>query len=373
MKVTIKREQLLKSLNTALHGIANKTPIPVMSNVKMELNEKGLFLSTTNNELSVKTMVPYMIGSTEVITNYREGAALVDARTLTEVVRRMEGNEINIELVDNVILQVDDGRSNFKLNSVKVEEFPLLDFEPSGVNFTLPVNEFVRLVDQTAFAASQKEQRPVLTAVNLSAHDQILTAVATDSARLARKMLPLENNVVFSANVPAKFLVEIARMAEGEEEVEIAVSEKKMLFAFDNTIVNSRLISGEYPATHNIVPRSYNYFLEVNAEELLKAMDRVALLSGERENVVKLAMTESEVTISTKSSQKGSSIDRLSTFQFTGEPLQISFNAAFVAAAVKACRSQDVTLSFLGEMKPISIRDMNDDTQIQIVTPVRTY
>lgn len=373
MKLKINREQMLKSLTVVLHGIASKTPIPVMSNVKMELNEKGLLLVTTNNELSVRTTIPYMIGSTDIITNYREGAALVEARTLTEIVRRMEAKEINIELVDNVILQIDDGRSNFKLNSVKVEEFPLLDFEPTGVTLSLRVSDFIKMVDQTAFAASQKEQRPVLTAVNLLARDSELTAVATDSARLSRKTVKIDQNLNFSANVPAKFLSEIARMVETEDEIELSVSDKKILFAFDNTVVNSRLISGEYPATQNIVPRSYNYFLEVNADELLRAMDRVSLLSGERENVVKLAMSASEVTISTKSNQKGSAVEQLSTFQFTGEPLQISFNSAFVAAAVKACRSEDVTLSFLGEMKPISVRNMEDETQIQIVTPVRTY
>lgn len=375
MKLTINREQLLKGLNVISKSINDKHPIPIMRNVKLELNHEGLGLIGTDNELTIKTVIPFMIGSTEVIRNYQPGATLVSFKILFEITRRLDGNEITLEVIDETIVEINDGRSNFRLNSIKPEEYPDIDLDPTGVTFNLAGKKLAEIVDQTAFAASQKEQRPILTAVNFSTEGNKLVVVATDSARLAHKEATIDDEVKFNANIPAKVISEISRLCLDEEKVTISISETKILFAFNGTVVNSRLIAGEYPSTKNIIPRSYNYFLEVNSEELLKAMDRVALLSSsDRENVVKLTMSETDgVQISTKSAQNGSATEQLETFHFTGERLEISFNAAFVASAVRACKSQDVMLGFLGEMKPFSVRNDKDDSQIQIVTPVRTY
>lgn len=373
MKFTINREQFLKGLTIASKAIGSKSPIPVMVNVKLSLDEKGLNIIGSNNELSIKTIVPYMIGDTTIIRASREGSTLVASRIITEIVRRIEGTELSFEVFDGTIIQIEDGRSNFKLNSVKPEEYPEIDLEPTGTKIELNAKEFTKMVEQTAFAASQKEQRPILTAVNIEAVDGKLIATATDSARLAKKEVVLPSTAHFSVNIPAKVLSEISKLLENEPSLEMVVSEKKALFLFDGTIVSSRLISGEYPNTRNIVPRAYNYKLEVNAAEMLRAMERVSLLSGERENVVKLAMSDNGVEVSSKSAQTGSAVESITTCQFAGERLEISFNAEYVGAAIRACQSEDVTLGFVGEMKPFSVRDAKDDSQIQIVTPVRTY
>ena len=168
-------------------------------------------------------------------------------------------------------------------------------------------------------------------------------------------------------------MVEIDHLLEGAESVKIALSDKKALFEFDNTVIATRLIAGEYPNTKNIVPRITNYSLEVNASDLLKAIDRVNILSIDRENVVDLHLSEDSVEISAKSTQVGSASEKIETFKFEGNNLQISFNCEFVSSAVRALGSEDVTLLFVGEMKPFVIKNPNDESIIQIVTPVRTY
>lgn len=375
MKLTINREQLLKGLNTVTRSINDKHALPVLRNIKLTLDVKGLNLVGTNNELTISTTIPYKIGEHDVIRNYREGSILVSSKLLSEIVRRVEGESITIEVIDGTIVQVADGRSDFRLNSMRAEEYPELDLDPSGVSITLDGRTLGEIVDQTAFAASQKEQRPILTAVNLEVNEKKLTAIATDSARMAKKEVEIKEDVRFVANVPAKVLTEIARLVDDEKEVVVSVSDKKILFSFNGTLINSRLLSGEYPSTKNIIPRSYNFFLEANADELLRAMERVALLSSnEKENVVKLTMSEEDgIQVSTKSAQTGSAVESLSICSFNGERLEISFNATFVSAAVRACKSQDVLIGFLGEMKPFSVRNIADESHIQIITPLRTY
>ena len=170
-------------------------------------------------------------------------------------------------------------------------------------------------------------------------------------------------------------LSEVSKLIEGEnvETISFAVSDTKVLVLFGNTIVSSRLIGGDYPNTRNIVPKSFNYFLEANAQELISAMERVSLLLSEKENVVKLTLSKDGVEVSTKSSQVGSATEKINTCQYDGERLEISFNSNYVIEAIKACGSEDVTLAFLGEMKPFVIKNAQDGSQIQLVTPMRTY
>lgn len=377
MKFTINREQFLKGLTIATKPTTTKSPMPILSNVLMSLDNRGLRLLGSNGDLTIQTLIPLRINDMEVIRIYEEGATLVSSKIITEIIRKVEGNEINLEIIDRSIVQIDDGRSNFKLTSVRADDYPDIDLEKTGVTFEVASKELIKLVEQTAFAASTKEQRPILTSVHLFASEGLLEAVATDSARLGKKTIEILDNVTFSANVPARVLQEISKTIEGTlgiKNIEISVSDKKILFEFDGTIITSRLIAGEFPNTKNIIPKSFTNTLEINANELLKAMDRVSLLAAsERENIVKLTMKEDSIIVSSKSALSGSATEAITTFKYGGEPLEISFNYTFLTAAIRACLSEDVQIGFTGEMKPFVVKTRDDETHIQIVTPVRTY
>ena len=373
MRFTIKREEFLKGLTIASRAVANKVAVPVLANLKVELNENGLFITGSNYDLTIKTQVPYRFNGVEIIRNYKEGATLINAKLITEIARKMESEEITLDVIDSTIATVSDNRSEYKLNCVRPEEYPDLDLEANGTQVTLSRTDFNILVSQTAFAASLKEQRPILTAMNLEASNGLLTATATDSARMARKDIRIAEDVNFVANVPARMMIEVDHLLEGIDSVDISFSDKKALFSFDRTVVASRLIAGDYPNTKNIVPRITNYHLEVNANDLIKAIDRANILSKDRENVVDLSMSENGVEISAKSQQIGSAIEKIDLFKYDGGDLRVSFNCEFVIAAVKALNCEDVTFAFVGEMKPFIVKNASDDSVIQIVTPVRTY
>ena len=375
MKFTIKREELLKALNIASRAVSSKVAVPVLKNLKLELDEKGLTIIGSDYDITIKTLVPYTIGDTEVIRNYKEGAVLIGSRFITEITRKLDCDEVTFDVIDTTIATISDSnnRSQFTLDCIRPEEYPDLDLEANGTKITLSRNDFSLLVSQTAFAASLKEQRPILTAMNLEAVNGVLTATATDSARMARKTITVPFEAEFVSNVPAKMMIEVDHLIENQDSVEIAFSDKKALFTLGKTIIATRLVDGDYPNTKNIVPRITNYSLEVNANELIKAIDRANILSLDRENVVDLYMSEHGVEISSKSSQIGSAVEKLEMFRYEGAPLRISFNSEFVLAAIRALNCEDVTLAFVGEMKPFVVKNAKDDSIIQIVTPVRTY
>lgn len=372
MRFTIERENLLKYLTLVAKAVPPKAELPVLQNIKLSLNEKGLELTGSDNNISIQAIVPYKIGDKEIIRNPQNGEALIAAKILLEVVRHLEEEYVTFELVDGSILKIEDSKSNFKLNSTKAEAYPQIDLSLIGATLEVKTKDLVSLVESTAFAASTKETRPILTAVNLEARDNVLTATATDTARLARKSVEIESDVHFTANIPAKKLVDIVRSFEGAETVNIAISDKKAIFSFGTITIATRLTSGEYPNTKNIVPKTFNYSLQVNSNELLKSMERVSLLSAEYDGVVKMIMTEDEVEIVSRSSLVGSANEKLNVFQFSGERLEISFRSSFVADAIKACKSEDVTIEFIGEMKPFVVKNSKDDSIDMLVTPLRS-
>ena len=375
MRFTIKREELLKALNIASRAVSSKVAVPVLRNLKLELDEKGLSITGSDFDITIKTVVPYSSGDNEIIRNYKEGAALIGSKFITEITRKLESDEITFDVIDTTIATISDSenRSQFTLDCIRPEEYPDLDLEPTGTKITLSRNDFSLLVSQTAFAASLKEQRPVLTAINLVANEGVLTAITTDSARMARKTIQIPYDVEFVSNVPAKMMVEVDHLIENQESIDISFSDKKALFTLGRTVIATRLIDGDYPDTKNVLSRYTNYSLEVNANDLIKAIDRANILSLDRENVVDLSMSENGIEISSKSSQVGSAVEKIKMFRYDGSPLRISFNSEFVLAAVRALNCEDVTLAFVGEMKPFVIKNASDDSIIQIVTPVRTY
>lgn len=151
----------------------------------------------SSGDLTIKTLIPIRVNELEVLRVYTEGKALVNAKLLNEIIRHLEGSEVDIEVIDQTLLQVSDGRSEFNLNSIKPSDYPDFDLEHDGVRFAIDRQHFVKLVDQTVFAASTKENRPILTAVHLNAKNGLLVAAATDTARLARKQVELKDNVTF--------------------------------------------------------------------------------------------------------------------------------------------------------------------------------
>ncbi len=372
MRFTIDKDEFLRGLLIAGHAIGAKASNPELICFKLELTEAGLNILASNGEMSIWTLVPNAFNGSQVIRSAQPGATLLSAHVLTEVIRKMDGKEISLEIVDDRIAKIEDGNASFKLNCISADEYPDLDSEKNGVSLILRCADLAKLCEQTAFAAFDKDTRPILTAINLDAQGGSLTAIATNSARLSRKKIAIDPSVRFTANVPSKTLVEVTRLFEGAEEVELTVSSKKILFSFGTTLVSSRIFDDDYPVNGSIVPTDFNYFLSVNAQQFLNAIDRVSILSRDHGTVVKLSMDEDRVEVSSYGDQTGSGVERLNSVQYSGNRLDIAFNALFVTQAVKALGSEDVSLSFTAEMKPFVIRNPNDDSIVELITPMRT-
>lgn len=371
MKLTIDRLRLLKVLNTVSIAIGQKSPTPAFLNYKFDLSDTCLTVTGSNNDLTIQSTLPLKENDQDIIISIIPGSTLLSARFLLEMIRRLEGTWVTIEVIDNTV-KISDENSDYQLHSMPVEDYPELDLDATGDAIEFKTEDFKKIISQTAFAASTKEVRPILTSLNVKAYDNQMEFTATDSYRLSKKLYYTDSNHNFEVNIPVKTVVEVSKLLESGN-VTMIVSSNKVIFKYDNTSVYSRLNIGDFPKASRMIPDTYPFVLQVSSETLKKAMNRVALLAVERENIVKLSIDNDELEISAKSDQIGSATERITSFRYAGERFEISFNYNYVVDAIEAAKSDDVILSFAGEMTAFRVTAPNDSSIIQVIVPARSY
>lgn len=372
MHFTIDKETFQKTLMAANRGIAARSPMPQLLCFKIEMTSSELQLTASNSDLAIFVKVPTKIGEKTIIRNFSLGSILITASLLVGVVTKLTGQELTIEIVDERVAKLSDGRSNYRIPCSSADEYPDIDFDRLGTPFTMPCSEFSELVESTAFAAYERDGNPVLMSVNLRAEGGSIIATATDSARLSQKRAAVEANLRFSVNIPAKTLTEIIKLFDNAYDLEVAVGDKKVVMTFGNVTVSCRVIPDPYPVSNSILPKSFAYSLVVAKNELLAAIERVSVLSTDKAAVVKLSMSEDDVEISCSNDINGSGVERFTEARFEGERLEITFNSLYVTQAVRALDSDDILMRFQGEMKPFVVENPNDDTAVNLITPMRT-
>jgi len=372
MHFTIEKEILQKTLNAANKGIGPKSPIPQLLCFKIEMTSSELQITSSNSDLAVFAKIPAETEGHVFIRNFSLGAILITAPLLVGVISKLTGKELTLEIVDERIAKISDGRSNYRIPCSSANEYPDIDMNRIGTPFTIPCTAFASLVESTAFAAYERDGNPVLTSLNLRAENGRLTATATDSARLSQKQIPIDNNLRFSANIPAKTLTDVVRLFDNSYDLEVVVGDKKVIMSFGNITVSCRIIPDSYPVSSSILPKSFSYRLTVSKNELLEAIERVSVLSTDRAAVIKLSMSEDDVEVSCSNDINGSGVEHLSEARFEGERLEITFNSLYVTQAVRALGSDDILLRFQGEMKPFVVENPEDDTVVDLITPMRT-
>ena len=155
--------------------------------------------------------------------------------------------------------------------------------------------------------------------------------------------------------------------------IDVCISNKQALFSFDNSVISTRLVSGAYPNLSAAFPKTFNYTLQVSAQEFLAALDRVAFISNEATSSVRLLMSDERVELSAKNRENGSASESIDNFRFVGSRVEVPINPVLVADAIKVLKSDDVILCFYSESKPFVVKNPQDESAIELITPIHAY
>ncbi|MFV0558903.1 MAG: DNA polymerase III subunit beta [Enterococcus sp.] len=375
MKVTLNRALFIQELQTVQRAISSKTTIPILTGVKMVLTEKGLTLTGSNSDISIEAFLSIENEKADMQIE-TTGAIVLQARFFSEIIRRLPETTFTMEVLSNHQVAITSGKANFIVNGLDAENYPHLPVVESQNQIKLPVHVLNQLINETVFAVSQHESRPILTGVHFVLENQKLLAVATDSHRLSQRLIPIEQAASeFNIVIPGKSLTELSKSLSDEEAiVEISIMENQVLFQTENMLFYSRLLEGNYPDTNRLIPSTFNTEIEFNVPSLLQAIERASLLSHEgRNNIVRLAITENEATLYGNSPEIGKVEEALSYESVIGDPLEISFNPDYMKAALRAFGDMSITIKFISAIRPFTLEPTTGEAEfIQLITPVRT-
>ena len=373
MKLEIKQNTLLEHLNYVIRGISTKNLRPILNCIKFELTDEGLYLMSTDSEISIKTF----INKNNIEKIDTQGEIVVSGRYIYEIIRKLPNETINLEEVIDSKLYITTKNSSFTLNCSNVNEFPDLELEYNQNPIILNQKQFKTIINQTSFATSSSETRPVLTGINFKIEDDILTCTATDSYRLAVKTVKLNAKTVENSNIviPTKNLNELVKLMNNDEEnIEMHIFANKVVFKFNEIIMMTRLISGTYPDTSKLIPESYELTMNVNYDELYSAIDRASLLTNESDkNTIKFETTNNIAIISSNIPEIGNVEEKINIEKNNNSEIKIAFNSKYMIDAVKSLESSEIELMFNGEIRPIILKSNTNDDLIQLILPIRTY
>lgn len=371
MYFKVSKKEFFNALTTVSRAISTYSPLPAFSGIKIEANELSLVLTGSDSDMSIQSTLKSEKDYTLEIKD--KGSIVIESRYILDIVRKIDSNEIEFEVIDSSLTKISGHSAEFKINGMKATEYPSIDFSKPTENFNLDATLLRTIISQTTFATSDKETRPVLTGVNFNATANKLSCVATDSYRLAKKTIDLDKEHKFNITIPSKSLSEVSKSLESEGSIEIAVNDKKAQFIIEDVIIQTRLIDGVYPETDRLIPLAYEYELSIDSKDLLNAIDRASFIKNDGVSVIKLTLDEKECVLTTRAIEVGSSTEILSSASFKGSHLEISCNGRYVFDAIKALNGSLVKFSLCGEMKPFIIQSVSDDSILQLVLPVRTY
>ena len=370
MKFRSERDALVEMLATAARAVGGRaSSSPVLL---------GLLLGCTGNTLSVTgTDLDLTIRVTDEVIGIDDGNCVIPARLSTDIVRRLEPGAVTFA-DDGEYITISAARSNFKLHTYPVVEFPPVakTDEPTAYLSESALGEAVR---QVVRAASHDDGRPLLTGVLVSRVDGSLRMVATDSYRMAMRDLPGTNVIPGEEDllVPARALSELQRLPAGTisdqtetDKVGVAASSNEITFWQGKVRITTRLLEGRYPDYKQLIPDSYPNRLHLGKETFLSALRRVQLLVRDNTTPVRLSMRQSGVDLSVQSQDVGDASESVDG-DYTGDDLVIAFNPAYLIDGVEAVAGDEVIVETADASRAATVRDGEDDRFRYLLMPVR--
>ena len=372
MKFTIDKTILLENLNNVIKGISTKNVIPVLNGIKFELTEKGLSLTASDSELTINTF----IDAKEIKHIESTGTIIIQSKFLLDIIRKLPSDIIDFEMLDKLKVRIFTENDQFQLNCLDASDYPNLKMEEHKDPVLLKGDVLKELINQTVFAISTQELRPLLTGINMTITGDSLLFIATDSYRLSKKNVKLDNSIDTDINIvlPGKNIIELEKIITDEEMVEIHIFNNKVLFKYKNIKFQTNLLSGTYPNTSNLIPTEYGIIVKANKDELIASVDRFSLLAqGKDKNIIRMQLNNKELNISSYASELGNANGNLKVDTDASATIDISFSSKYMLEALKTIKEEEILLLMTDDIKPIVIKSVTDESLIQLILPIKTY
>jgi DNA polymerase-3 subunit beta len=367
VKLTTSTSELLAQLQTASRVASTRSAVQALAGVKISAPSEGRAeLLTTDMEIGLRVPLDAQVVSA--------GSAVLPARLLLEVVRALPASEVTLELrAAEQDVKLTCGAATFHLRTLRADDFPTLPEPSADTRLTLPADALTHTISRVARSASRDETRPVLTGILMSASEKELRMVATDSYRLSVKQTPLESALEGSleANVPARALQELARIAAQIEldSVAVSVGQNQVVFELGDVVLSSRLIDGQFPNYRQLLPESVEHELRLSTAETGEVVRRISLLA-QKNAPLRLSFSEGALTVSARTPDVGEASETIPV-PFQGETFEIGFNPEFLRDGLESVESEELVLKLISPLRPGLIETPEAGDFVYLIMPIR--
>jgi DNA polymerase-3 subunit beta len=367
MRFTISREKLQEGLNAVSASVPTKTTLPVLANILLETTDRGIRLSGTDLNIAVSTEVAADVDA--------PGAVTIPAKKLSELARELPPAPVKIAAVGEQRVTLECGRSKFKLLGLPRDEFPTFPVVKFSESWRIKSGDLQKLIAATSFAVSTEESRPILNGVLWELRPEQMRMVATNGHRLAKMESPIEASSAPASDliVPPKALDQVRRLFPAEEELEIARGENHIGFRSPFTSIYTRLIEGPYPNYDQVIPRDNDKYAIADKTALASALKRMSVIASDQTHRIRMGFNSGMLKFSVTTPDLGEAQDELPV-RYTGDPLEIGFNASYLLEILRFMPTDEVKLTFKAPERAATIEPEGWDdpaTYMCLVMPLR--
>ena len=368
MQFVVKRDILLKSLNFVQGVVEKKNTLPILSNVLLQLKNKKLSIVATDLDIIFYDE----INDVKIIN---EGSTTTSAAILYDILRKISANsELNFDLKSENKLSLKSENADFTL--LPTDNFPTFADEFQGKEVSLNNNRFLKLLNKTRISISNDDTRHYLNGIFLhltESHGRnFLTGVATDSHRLSSSSLEIENSNNFNSLIlPRKTVFQLCSLlSETNNQLSMQTSDNKIKFTLGNTKLISKVIDGKFPDYKKVVPTANDKTLIVSSKDFINSIERVASVSLDRKEGVKLLINKDNVQLSVNSANSGEGNEIIKA-NFNSENLNISFNSKYLIDIASEVEDNNLKISLKDSVSPVLIEDNSDKNSYYVIMPMK--
>ena len=370
MQFIVKRDILLKSLNFVQGVVEKKNTLPILSNVLIQL--KGNKLSIVATDLDI-----VFYDEISEVKILKEGSTTTSAAILYDILRKISSDsELNFDLKSENKLSLKSDNSDFNLLCLPTDNFPSFTDEFEGHEISLDNNRFLKLLNKTKIAISNDDTRHYLNGIFLHLTEghgrNFLTGVATDSHRLSSSSLEIENVENFSSLIlPRKTVFQLCSLlAETNEKMLMQTSENKVKFTLGKMKLISKVIDGKFPDYKKVVPMKNEKSLIVPSKDFISSIERVASVSLDRKEGVKLVINKENIQLSVNSASSGEGNEVIKA-NFNSDNFNISFNSKYLIDIASEIEDKNLKMNLKDSVSPVLIEDTSDKNSYYVIMPMK--
>lgn len=365
MKATVDQSELAAGLSIVGRAVGKSSYTPVLSNVYLSANG-DLELRATDLETAITHRLPATVEA--------DGATTVPARLLADLVKLSPAGPITLSLrEDGYALDYRAGSVESSLRAISADEYPQASQHQEAYRFALSHHELKRALALTTFAAAVGAARPIFASVLFDMRADRLTLAAADGFRLSVASVEAATPVAREhIIIPAAALSHVARLlTDGDETVEVGVTNSAVTFYLDATDVTIQRLEARFPDYTQIIPKSHNTRLVIEAPALLQAIRRAGIFARDAANIVRLTVGAGVLTIHAEAADVGDSTEEIAA-EVEGEPVEIAFNAKYLADALVAVGvlSERAVIELVSASSPGVLRATDDESFVHVIMPM---